>query len=90
METPVDASAVSSVSSTPVAVATRPISQTRPAVGQTRDRLAVPTKTSGVKVSLTPEARQHLSRMEAFTATIGTPKQPKTMGPPGMSLDMSA
>ena len=85
-----DASTVSSVSNTPVAIATRPTSATRPTVGQTRDKLAVPSKTSGVRVSLTPEARQHLSRLEAFTATIGTPKQPKTMGPPGMSLDMSA
>ena len=85
-----DASTVSSVSTSPVPITTRPVSPARPTVGQTRDKLAVPTKTAGVKVSLTPEARQHLSRMEAFTATIGTPKQPKTMGPPGMSLDMSA
>ncbi len=85
-----NASAVSSVSTTPVQVVTRPTDSNRPQVGQTRDKLAVPNKASGVRVSLTPEARQHLSRLEAFTATIGTPKQPKTMGPPGMSLDMSA
>jgi hypothetical protein len=80
--TPVAVNAVSAVSTNQTQVA-------RQTTNPTRDKLAVPNK-KAVTVNLTPEARQHLSRLEAFTATIGTPKQPKTMGPPGMSLDVSA
>lgn len=47
-------------------------------------------KATGVTVTLSPEARQHLTRLEAFTATIGTAKQPKQMDKPGISFDTSA
>jgi hypothetical protein len=44
-------------------------------------------RVAGVTVTLSPEARQHLSRMEGFTATIGTSKQPKQMAKPGLNID---
>lgn len=44
----------------------------------------------GVKVTLSPEARQHLSRLEEFTAAIGTKNEKKAMKPPGVNLDMRA
>ncbi|MBY0363069.1 MAG: hypothetical protein K2X45_14285 [Phreatobacter sp.] len=44
-------------------------------------------KTANVSVTLSPEARQHLSRLEGFTATIGTSKQPKQMTKPGVNVD---
>lgn len=44
-------------------------------------------KTANVTVTLSPEARQHLSRLEGFTATIGTSKQPKQMTKPGINVD---
>jgi len=45
------------------------------------------TKVANVTVTLSPEARQHLSRMEGYTATIGTSKQPKQMTKPGINVD---
>lgn len=45
------------------------------------------TKVANVTVTLSPEARQHLSRLEGFTATIGTSKQPKQMAKPGINID---
>jgi hypothetical protein len=45
-------------------------------------------RVAGVTVTLSPEARQHLSRMEGFTATIGTSKQPKQMAKPGLNIDI--
>jgi len=45
------------------------------------------TKVANVTVTLSPEARQHLSRMEGYTATIGTSKQPKQMAKPGINID---
>ena len=45
-------------------------------------------KTAGVTVTLTPEARQHLSRLEGFAATVGTSKQPKQMAKPGLNIDL--
>ena len=45
------------------------------------------TKMANVTVTLSPEARQHLSRLEGFTATIGTSKQPKQMAKPGINID---
>lgn len=41
-----------------------------------------------VRVTLSPAARQHLSRVEGFVATIGTPKQPKSMEKPGGNIDL--
>ncbi|QCI64568.1 hypothetical protein [Phreatobacter stygius] len=46
-------------------------------------------KTADVTVTLSPAARQHLSRTEGFAATIGTTKQPKAMTKPGISVDLS-
>ncbi len=60
---------------TPSASAVRP--------GSTAPR----TKVANVTVTLSPEARQHLSRMEGYTATIGTSKQPKQMAKPGINID---
>ena len=45
------------------------------------------TKVATVTVTLSPEARQPLSRMEGYTATIGTSKQPKQMAKPGINID---
>jgi hypothetical protein len=45
-------------------------------------------RVAGVTVTLSPEARQHLSRMEGFTATIGTSKQPKQMAKHGLNIDL--
>ncbi|PTM51812.1 hypothetical protein [Phreatobacter oligotrophus] len=45
------------------------------------------TRVANVTVTLSPEARQHLSRLEGFTATIGTSKQPKQMTKPGINID---
>jgi hypothetical protein len=50
-------------------------------------RAAPRVKTANVTVTLSPEARQHLSRIEGFTATIGTSKQPKQMTKPGINVD---
>jgi hypothetical protein len=47
-----------------------------------------PVRTADVNVTLTPAAREHLSRMEGFAATIGTQKQPKAMAKPGISVDL--
>ncbi|WP_439573977.1 hypothetical protein [Phreatobacter sp.] len=44
-------------------------------------------QTAGVTVTLSPEARQHLNRLEGFTATIGTSRQPKQMAKPGLTID---
>lgn len=52
-----------------------------------RTEAAPRTRVAGVTVTLSPEARQHLSRMEGFTATIGTSKQPKQMAKPGLNID---
>jgi hypothetical protein len=41
-----------------------------------------------VNVTLTPAAREQLSRLEGYVATIGTSKQPKAMSKPGISVDM--
>lgn len=48
------------------------------------------TKMAGVTVTLSPEARQHLSRLEGYAATVGTSKQPKQMPQPGLSVDFRA
>ncbi len=56
-------------------------SAVRPAENAPRTRVA------NVTVTLSPEARQHLSRLEGFTATIGTSKQPKQMAKPGLNID---
>jgi hypothetical protein len=53
-----------------------------------RQEAAPRIKTAGVTVTLSPEARQHLSRLEGFTATVGTSKQPKQMTKPGLNIDM--
>ncbi len=45
------------------------------------------TRVANVTVTLSPEARQHLSRLEGFTATVGTSKQPKQMAKPGLNID---
>lgn len=45
------------------------------------------TRVANVTVTLSPEARQHLSRLEGFTATVGTSKQPKQMTKPGLNID---
>jgi hypothetical protein len=58
-----------------------PASAVRPADSAPR------IKTANVTVTLSPEARQHLSRLEGFTATIGTSKQPKQMTKPGINVD---
>lgn len=70
------------------AAATGPVG-TPPAAARTVEK---PTRiaSSDVRVTLSPQAREHLSRLEGFTATIGTQKQPKTMGKPGMGLDLRA
>ncbi|MEI8147141.1 MAG: hypothetical protein WCH83_16940 [Alphaproteobacteria bacterium] len=64
---------------------------------QAKAAASVPTRTyptrpgtTGVNVTLSPEAREHITRLEAFTATIGTSRQPKTMGKPGLRLDVTA
>jgi hypothetical protein len=44
-------------------------------------------RTANVTVTLSPEARQHLTRLEGFAATIGTSKQPKQMTKPGINID---
>ncbi|MGL4287021.1 MAG: hypothetical protein ACRCVA_11795 [Phreatobacter sp.] len=67
-----------------------------PSAGQNQStgipRNETPTRavrTAEVNVTLSPAARQHLSRMEGFAATIGTPKQPKSISKPGVNLDLS-
>lgn len=59
-----------------------------PGPSTTRPQVAPRTRTAGVTVTLSPEARQHLNRLEGFTATIGTSKQPKQMSRPGLNLDI--
>lgn len=58
------------------------------AVAPARTEARPRQRIAGVTVTLSPEARQHLSRMEGFTATIGTSKQPKQMAKPGLNLDI--
>ncbi|MDP3545474.1 MAG: hypothetical protein Q8S29_04775 [Phreatobacter sp.] len=59
-----------------------------PSASAVRQTTSAPrTKVANVTVTLSPEARQHLSRMEGFTATIGTSKQPKQMTKPGLNID---
>lgn len=55
-----------------------------------RSRITPPTTVAAadVKVTLSPDARQHMSRTEGFAATIGTDRQPRTMGKPGMMVDL--
>lgn len=53
-----------------------------------RNQAAPRLQTAGVTVTLSPAARQHLNRLEGFTATIGTSKQPKQMAKPGLNLDI--
>lgn len=55
---------------------------------RTQTEAAPRVKTAGVTVTLSPEARQHLSRLEGYTATIGTAKQPKQMTKPGINVDL--
>lgn len=52
-----------------------------------RSQAAPRVQTAGVTVTLSPAARQHLNRLEGFTATIGTSKQPKQMAKPGLTID---
>lgn len=61
-----------------------------PAITSARASADPRPKAAGVTVTLSPEARQHLTRLEAFTATIGTAKQPKQMAKPGIAFDVSA
>jgi hypothetical protein len=58
------------------------------APASTRTEARPRQRVAGVTVTLSPEARQHLSRMEGFTATIGTSKQPKQMAKPGLNIDL--
>lgn len=53
-----------------------------------RQQPAPRLQTAEVTVTLSPAARQHLSRLEGFTATIGTSKQPKQMAKPGLNIDI--
>lgn len=52
-----------------------------------RNQAGPRVQTAGVTVTLSPAARQHLNRLEGFTATIGTSKQPKQMAKPGLTID---
>lgn len=54
----------------------------------TRSEAPAKVRTASVSITLTPEARQHLSRLEGFAATIGTDKQHKTYTKPGSNLDL--
>lgn len=56
--------------------------------GSARNAAPQRLASTDVRVTLSPAARQHLSRVEGFVATIGTPKQPKSMEKPGGNIDL--
>ncbi|MCZ0734776.1 hypothetical protein [Phreatobacter sp. AB_2022a] len=58
------------------------------AAGGARNAAPQRLASTDVRVTLSPAARQHLSRVEGFVATIGTPKQPKSMEKPGGNIDL--
>lgn len=70
--------------------APRGVGPATPETAAPRARVTPPTTVAAadVKVTLSPEARQHMSRTEGFAATIGTDRQPRTMGKPGMMVDL--
>lgn len=73
-----------------IANALRPSGQTPTRAVAPVERADAPqrSKPSGVSVTLTPEARAHISQLEGFAATIGAPSKPRNTGNPGTRLDL--